>query len=293
MIDPRLRTFLTVCETMNYTAAARKLNITQPAVSQHMHILETYYKVKLFTYKGKKVYITPKGELLRKAATAMLNDDAELRRQMQDCPGKVRIEFGVTKTIGEYVIASPLAQFIRNHPDASIKMHIANSEELAQEIKGGKIQFALAEGYFDPTEYDSMMYRTVPFIPVCSVNHQFQKGKGPRLLTDLFGERLLVREPGSGMRRFLENHLALMGCKISDFHSVVEVSGMHTILQLLEEDVGISFLFEAAADDLISKGKLQRIRLSDFSVVHDFRFIWEKGSKYGDQYRALCTELAG
>lgn len=40
LMDTQLRTFLTVCETMNFTQAARKLFLTQPAVSQHIHTLE-------------------------------------------------------------------------------------------------------------------------------------------------------------------------------------------------------------------------------------------------------------
>ena len=40
MLDYRTETFLTVCKTLNFTTAAKQLNITQPAVSQHIHFLE-------------------------------------------------------------------------------------------------------------------------------------------------------------------------------------------------------------------------------------------------------------
>ena len=40
MQDFRMETFLTVCEELNYTRAAHKLGLTQPAVSQHIHFLE-------------------------------------------------------------------------------------------------------------------------------------------------------------------------------------------------------------------------------------------------------------
>lgn len=43
MLDFRMQTFLTVCEEMNYTKAAERLHITQPAVSQHIHYLEQHY----------------------------------------------------------------------------------------------------------------------------------------------------------------------------------------------------------------------------------------------------------
>lgn len=44
MLDYRIHTFLKVCETLNYTLAAKQLHITQPAVSQHIHYLEQEYK---------------------------------------------------------------------------------------------------------------------------------------------------------------------------------------------------------------------------------------------------------
>lgn len=47
LMDTQLRTFLTVCETMNFTQAARKLFLTQPAVSQHIHTLEKKYGLPL------------------------------------------------------------------------------------------------------------------------------------------------------------------------------------------------------------------------------------------------------
>ena len=53
MLDFRINTFLTVCKYMNFTRAAQELNITQPAVSQHIRYLEDAYQVKLFDYKNK------------------------------------------------------------------------------------------------------------------------------------------------------------------------------------------------------------------------------------------------
>ena len=54
MLDFRTNTFLTVCETMNFTEAAKRLNITQPAVSQHIRFLENEYNTQLFLYHKKQ-----------------------------------------------------------------------------------------------------------------------------------------------------------------------------------------------------------------------------------------------
>ena len=54
MLDFRTETFLCACRHMNFTKAAAELGITQPAVSQHIHYLEEYYRARLFSMNGKK-----------------------------------------------------------------------------------------------------------------------------------------------------------------------------------------------------------------------------------------------
>ena len=58
MLDFRVETFLAVCRHMNFTKAARELNITQPAVSHHMHYLEQAYGTALFQHNGKRLQLT-------------------------------------------------------------------------------------------------------------------------------------------------------------------------------------------------------------------------------------------
>ena len=71
MLDFRIVTFLTVCDTRNYTRAAEQLHITQPAVSQHIRYLEETYGTKLFCSEGRRLTLTPEGEVLRRTAAAM------------------------------------------------------------------------------------------------------------------------------------------------------------------------------------------------------------------------------
>ena len=71
MQDFRVKTFLTVCRTLNYTRAAEELALTQPAVSQHITYLEREYGAKLFTYHRKKLELTPAGRVLRDGLATM------------------------------------------------------------------------------------------------------------------------------------------------------------------------------------------------------------------------------
>ena len=83
MLDFRTETFLMVCETMNFTEAARRLHITQPAVSQHIHFLEKEYDARLFSYHNKQLYMTDAGEILKKRLMTMKNDQLVLKQEIK------------------------------------------------------------------------------------------------------------------------------------------------------------------------------------------------------------------
>ena len=88
MLDFRMETFLEVCKDMNFTKTARRLNMTQPAVSQHIHWLEEAYGTRLFSYQGKKMSLTPAGEMLKNSAATMSHDILLLREKCRRVPGK-------------------------------------------------------------------------------------------------------------------------------------------------------------------------------------------------------------
>ena len=88
MLDFRIETFLEVCRNMNFTQAARQLNITQPAVSQHIKWLEECYNTRLFVMHGKKLQLTPAGETLRDSLTTMQHDIVSLKEKVQEAEEK-------------------------------------------------------------------------------------------------------------------------------------------------------------------------------------------------------------
>lgn len=290
MLDFRIDTFMEVCKCMNYTRAAEELHITQPAVSQHIRYLEERYNTKLFQKEGKRIVLTPAGRILHQTVAAMQNDE-NLMRELMHAKGDAAMpmHFGVTMTIGEYMIAKPLAAYMSNHPGVQVRMLMANTAELLEGLKSGDIQFALIEGDYSVEEFESLTYSTEDFIPVCGADYSL--GMRMERLRDLLSQHLLVREPGSGTRNILEKILEVNNLQINDFSNVSEISSMHTIVQLLTLNCGISFLYKAAVQRELQQGILREIHLSDFCVKHDFTFIWNKGSVYADIYRGICQEL--
>ncbi|MDD3360819.1 MAG: LysR family transcriptional regulator [Hespellia sp.] len=294
MLDFRIHTFLEVCKTMNYTKAGQNLSITQPAVSQHIRYLENYYGHKLFESRGKKIYLTPAGETLYNAVSTMAHDEIHLQKQLDCAPKKERkLVFGVTMTIGEYAIAPHLSRYIRNHPTTSVHIIVANTQALLEKLSNREIDFAIVEGYFSKKEYDYRSYAKVPFIGVCHADHQFadQSGRGSITLEELFQERLIVRERGSGTREIFEKALGEKNFAVSDFPHLVEINSMNAIKMLVEEDAGITFLYQSAVEKELKAGSLREILIRDFKQSHDFTFIWNKGSIFSEEYNQLFEEL--
>ncbi len=291
MLDFRTETFLTVCETMNFTAAAKQLNITQPAVSQHIHFLEEQYHASLFIYKNKRLSLTKAGEILRKRLLTMKNDEkavmAEINRNFY---GIETLSIGVTMTIGEYAIVDKLADFLKNHPEINIHLHYGNTTQLLHLLDKGQISMAIVEGNYPKENYSHKKYSTEDYIAVCAASHKFVNEE-PRSIHDLICERLLVREEGSGTRNILEQSLIARGLRISDFTHYTQVENMHSIIGLLKKDCGISFLYKIAVEKDLKSGILKEIVLDDFKMQHDFDIIWEKHSIYTDKYLSICQEF--
>ncbi|MCR5785648.1 MAG: LysR family transcriptional regulator [Eubacterium sp.] len=290
MLDFRIHTFLTVCRLMNFTHAANELHITQPAVSQHIKYLENVYSTKLFRQDGKKLCLTESGKLLYEKMNLLNNDEKKLKEIFSQASySSHTLSFGVTMTIGEYIIAEPISKYIKKHPDTNFKIHFGNTSELLKNLESGEIDFALVEGYFPEGKYETTVYKTVDFIPVANANHSFVNS--PQYLKDLFPERILIREPGSGTRNILERNLEVQNYSISNFKNRIQVENMHSIIQLLSLDCGISFLYKAAVENELKKGILKELKLKDFSMRHNFTFLWQKESIFSDELRRICSEL--
>lgn len=290
MIDFRVDTFLTACRHMNFTRAAEELNITQPAVSQHIHYLEELYKVKLFTYKGKRMQLTEQGEFLLNAATTMKHDDIYLREKLKEMKKKQKkLSLGATRTAGEFILPKHIAVYLEHYPDAMVKMTVANTEDLLEKMDAGEIDCALVEGFFDKSAYDSLMYSREKYIAVCGKDYRFSKEI--KTVEDLFDERLIIREPGSGSREILERYLESRNLSVKEFGRIVEISNIHAIKSLAEEGVGITFLYEAAVREELKRGSLREVQLEEFEQAHDMTFIWRRNSIFDEYYHELFEVL--
>ena len=270
MLDSRLETFLTLCQTMNYTRAARQLCITQPAVTHQIRALEEHYGCRLFSYEGKTLSLTPKGEQLRDLARSLVYNSRKMEEALAS-PAPVSLRVGATKTIGEFVVAPLVERFLRQNPDAAFSLTVENTQYLLGALEEGALDFALVEGFFDREKYQSALLRREAFFGVCAPDHPLASRQVP--LEELMEERLLLREKGSGTRAVLEAALARNHQALDSFARVTELSDFATIKTLTAHGLGVSFLYAPVVERELREGALVRFDLEGEPLSGAFHFV--------------------
>ena len=290
MLDFRMDTFLEVCRCRNYTRAAENLNITQPAVTQHIQYLQNYYGVKLFIYRNKQLTLTPEGELLQRAALTMRHDEEKLKRDMGDLKaGRRSIRFGATLTIGEYLLPQRVADYMKRNPATDVHMVVEDTKSLLRRLNEGELDFAVVEGYFHKSEYDYILWSYEPYICVRSPGYPLPEG--PLHLRDLFSQELILRNDGSGTRDVLVKALEGMNYHLSDFRHIIEISDLFVIKELVKRGCGITFLYRKAVEKELAEGSLCQVALTDFQISHEFTFLWRKNSAFETELRETSRAL--
>ena len=283
MLDSRLKTFIALCKVLNYTKTAEILHITQPAVSQHIKYLEQEYNQKLFTYSGKSLSLTNAGEILYEFAIGM-EASAEKTRLMMSLPidSYPPINFGSTRTIGEYTMPKIIAKLLNDYPNIEVEMSVDNTQTLLNKLDNGEIDFALLEGQFDKSRYNSMLLSQESFIGVCSANHYFAQTEVT--FNDVFNERIIVREKGSGTREIFEQILYEHNVCINSFNRILEIGNINAIKELVSLNQGVTFLYKEAVQRELFEGSLCKIQINDFDVVREFNFVFLKNSLHVKEY---------
>lgn len=290
MLDFRMYTFITLSKSLNYTQAAKKLCITQPAVTQHIKYLENYYDVKLFQHDHKQLTLTKQGKILQEHIQRIAADEEHLKEMIKANVDTVEhVRFGATRTIGEFILPEKLSHMLLAHPDISFTMVVENTQILLKMLQDGEIDFAFIEGYFNKNDVSYRLLSAERFIAV-TAGGQPQR-KQPTSFYDLCKKTLILREKGSGTREVLERSLNEKNISIHDFHRIIEIGDIHVIKDLVARGHGISFLYEAAVKKELEKGALQMIPLQDFHTIHECNFVSLKGSMFQDIYERFLDKL--
>lgn len=155
-----LRYFLTVCEEKNITAAARKLELAQPALSRIIRELEQEAGLPLLVREAGGVYLTQAGEIYARSARQVLAAYQEGQREIHDIrdshTGQVRL--GLSRISSEVLLPVILEQFRKQYPQVELQLTETWIQELNPLLHQGKLDLSLTYEDTDPElEYQPLL----------------------------------------------------------------------------------------------------------------------------------------
>src|SRR5262249_38593157 len=141
----QLKAFVEVVERGSFTAAARELNLTQPAVTHQVQELERRFQVALVERFGKRAYLTEAGEKLIEHARSLLEEDSRtqvmMRRFGDGWLGRVRV--GTSMTVLMYLLPPILRQLKTDHPQLEINLKADLTTTTLQMLKTNALDLGL------------------------------------------------------------------------------------------------------------------------------------------------------
>lgn len=284
MLDFRIETFLVLCKTLNYTRTSEILNITQPTVTGHIKYLEQLYDCKLFDYNGKKLTLTNKGNMLYDFSVQMRANAISIEKKMKSINNeKLSLNIGATKTIGDYVLPQILKKYLDKNPQNDVNVIVDNTARLLNLLDNGELDFAFLEGFFDKSKYDYELLTKEKFVGVCAKNNELANKEIS--LEDLFTQRIILREEGSGTREIFEQVLSEHSFNINNFYEKITISNFATIKELVCNNKGITFVYLPVVKSEVKKGSLCILDIKDFAILREFNFVCLKNSLFRDYFK--------
>lgn len=152
-----LRYFLAVCEEKNFSRAAKKMLISQPALSKQIKELENELGVQLFIRAHRQVRLTEAGYFLRDRAKEMLilNDDTENTLQRNKVlSGVLRVGAGESPNIA--CILRTLGEIARDNEDVRVQLEDGNADAIEAKVNSGALDFGIVMGQRDLSNFNSL-----------------------------------------------------------------------------------------------------------------------------------------
>ncbi|MBV9349103.1 MAG: LysR family transcriptional regulator [Pseudolabrys sp.] len=209
----QLRAFIEVVERGSFTAAAKQLNLSQPAITHQVHELEKRFKVTLIERLGKRAYPTPAGEKLIEHARQLLEEDARTRSAMRSFDDRFagRVRIGTSATVLMYALPPILRRLKTEHPQLELVLKAGLTATTLKLLKSNALDLGLcalpvADREFEVTplfddDLVAILPKTVRNVP---------KRVSPKYLSEC---PLILGNEESALRRSISEWLARDGAQ--------------------------------------------------------------------------------
>ena len=284
----QLRTFAEVARRQSFTAAAKALHLTQPAVSMQVRLLEDAAGLPLVEQLGRRIHLTDAGRELLPYAGGI----ADLLREAEDAMkalqgvGGGELSLAVTST-AKYFAPRLLAEFRRSHPEARLRLAVSNREAVVRELTENTVDLAVMGRPPRGLDTEAAPFARHPIGIIAAPEHPLV-GRKRLPLERLASETFIIRERGSGTRAAMEHVFAERGFKAGE---TLEMSSNETIKQAVMAGMGIAFLSMHTIGLELRAGRLALLAVNGLPVMREWYVIHRRGKRLSPAAQAFKSFL--
>lgn len=179
--------FITIIDEGNITAASKKLHIAQPALSNHLKMLEEEFDAKLMNRGSRKMTLTDAGKILYRKAKHILELTESVHKEIADynngLTGILRV--GIISTADSTLLNGMLINFNKENPHIKYELYEGNTYEILELLFSGIIEVGIVRTPFNTNGLDIRYWDIESMIVLYNSNYNFSSNTNTILVKDL------------------------------------------------------------------------------------------------------------
>lgn len=285
----QLRAFYQAAKCQNVSVAAKHLFVSQPAVTAQVKIFEETCGLKLFKRKGRNLYLTDEGKTLYDFACKIFEYEKKIEdavEQMKELKqGTLRL--GSAKTYARYFMPFLLTGFRDAYPAIKIHLDEGSSLEMFHSLIDLKNEVVILAKTDDNPDIAFIPFSREELVLILPPNHRLAN-KGSISFEQLSEEPIIMKDPGSGTRRLVDDLFAQNNCTPN---VLIETSDAEIIKLMVQHGEGVSFLVREAVALELQGGKLTTVKLKDQDIFLDVSIAYLKNQPLSPPAQAFLKSL--
>ncbi|HEX3438209.1 MAG TPA: LysR family transcriptional regulator [Pseudacidobacterium sp.] len=260
----KLKVFRVVADTMNFRRAADELHLTQPAVTAQIKSLEEALGIALFDRIGRDIRLTPAGDTLLqyvRQIEAITNDAIAALAPFGGQEG-IELSIGASHTIAVYLLPKLLPLLLPDWPKLHIHVIGGSTNEVLHALTMHQIGIGLIEAPAFRPDLKIEAFAEDELTLIVRPDHRWTKKQMLRA-AELIQEPILLREMGSGMRRFVEEYLEQNGVLRQQLRTSIDMNSTEGIIAAVEAGIGVGFVPCLALEKALKLGSVKAVHLDN------------------------------
>ncbi|BAY71832.1 LysR substrate-binding domain-containing protein [Anabaena sp. FACHB-709] len=235
----QLKVFEAAARHGSFTRAAEELFLTQPTVSMQIKQLTKSVGLPLFEQVGKRLYLTEAGRELFATCRQIFETIAQFEMKVADLKGLKQGQLRLAViTTAKYFIPRLLGPFCQLYPGIDISLQVTNHERILERMMSNMDDLYIMSQVPEHLDVTSQPFLDNPLVVFAPANHPLAQEKNIPIQR-LSSEPFIMREPGSGTRRAVQNLLEEQGVSVK---VKLELGSNEAIKQAIAGGLGISVL---------------------------------------------------